>query len=62
MRCQGHAARTRTKVKPLYISPGHRISIETAIGYAQKTLTWYRLPEPTHLADKFSKNPNLAII
>jgi deoxyribonuclease V len=53
--------RSRTKVKPLYISPGHRISIETAIDYVQKTLTRYRLPEPTRLADKLSKNPHLAI-
>lgn len=57
----GAVLRSRTKVKPLYISPGHRISIETAIDYVQKTLTRYRLPEPTRLADKLSKNPYLAI-
>jgi deoxyribonuclease V len=57
----GAVLRSRTKVKPLYISPGHRISIETAIDYVQKTLTRYRLPEPTRLADKLSKNPHLAI-
>ena len=57
----GAVLRSRTKVKPLYISPGHRISIETAMDYVQKTLTRYRLPEPTRLADKLSKNPNLAI-
>jgi deoxyribonuclease V len=57
----GAVLRSRTKVKPLYISPGHRISIETAMDYVQKTLTRYRLPEPTRLADKLSKNPHLAI-
>lgn len=57
----GAVLRSRTKVKPLYISPGHRISIETAMDYVQKTLTRYRLPEPTRLADKFSKNPHFAI-
>jgi deoxyribonuclease V len=58
----GAVLRSRTKVKPLYISPGHRISIETAIDYVQKTLTRYRLPEPTRLADKLSKNPDILLV
>lgn len=58
----GAVLRSRTKVKPLYISPGHRISLETAIYYVQKNLTRYRLPEPTRLADKLSKNPDILLV
>jgi deoxyribonuclease V len=41
----GAALRTRPKTKPLYISPGHRISLETAIAYVLHCTTKYRLPE-----------------
>ena len=51
----GAAFRSRIKVKPLYISLGHKISLETAIAYVQNCLSKYRLPEPTRLADKLSK-------
>lgn len=51
----GAAFRSRVNVKPLYISLGHKISLETAIAYVQNCLTKYRLPEPTRLADKLSK-------
>ncbi|MEB3311627.1 MAG: deoxyribonuclease V [Snowella sp.] len=51
----GAALRSRVNVKPLYISLGHKISLETAIAYVQNCLTKYRLPEPTRLADKLSK-------
>lgn len=46
---------SRDKVKPLFISPGHRVDIPTATALVQKCLTRYRLPEPTQLADKYSK-------
>jgi hypothetical protein len=39
-----------------------RISLETAIYYVQKNLTRYRLPEPTRLADKLSKNPDILLV
>ena len=46
----GVALRTRTGVKPLYISTGHRISLENAIYWVLQCCRGYRLPEPTRLA------------
>lgn len=54
----GIVLRSREKVKPLFISPGHKISHESAIAFVLKCLTRYRLPEPTRLADKLSKIGN----
>lgn len=50
----GVVLRTRTKVKPLYISSGHRISLPTAIDYVLRCTTKYRLPETTRIADKLA--------
>lgn len=47
----GAVLRTRKGVKPLYISPGHRISLPTAIHYVMACVTRYRLPETTRWAD-----------
>lgn len=47
----GAVLRTRVGVKPLYISPGHRISLATAIDYVMACVTRYRLPETTRWAD-----------
>ncbi|MDB9315692.1 deoxyribonuclease V [Spirulina sp. CS-785/01] len=47
----GVVLRSRTNVKPLYISPGHKISLPTAINYVLRCTTKYKLPETTRLAD-----------
>ncbi len=52
----GTVLRSRTGVKPLYISPGHRISLETAVRYVLTCCIKYRLPEPTRLADKVASD------
>lgn len=44
------ALRTKARSKPLYISPGHRMDLPTAVGYVQACLRGYRLPEPTRQA------------
>ncbi len=51
----GAALRTRPGCKPLYVSLGHRISLETAIATVMRCTTRYRLPETTRAADKLSK-------
>ena len=48
--------RTRIRVKPVYVSIGHRVSLEAAIDYVMRCTTRYRLPEPTRLADKLSRS------
>lgn len=52
----GAALRTRTHVKPMIISIGHRISLETSLRYVLACGKGYRLPEPTRQADKLSKD------
>lgn len=46
----GAALRTRPSTKPLFISLGHRISLETALRYVMDCTTRYRLPETTRWA------------
>ncbi|MBD6616939.1 deoxyribonuclease V [Komarekiella sp. 'clone 1'] len=50
----GAVLRTRTGVKPLYISSGHRVSLSTAIDYVLRCTPKYRLPETTRVADKLA--------
>ncbi len=51
----GTVLRSRDHTKPLFISPGHRVDIKTSVALTLQCLTRYRLPEPTRMADKFSK-------
>ena len=46
----GVALRTKLGVKPIYVSIGHRVDLETAIYWVMKCCRGYRLPEPTRLA------------
>ena len=39
-------------VNPLYVSPGHRVSAESAVDFVEATCTGYKLPAPTRLADQ----------
>ncbi len=43
----GMVVRTRTRVKPVYVSPGHRVDLPTAVDYVLACCTRYRLPETT---------------
>jgi deoxyribonuclease V len=49
----GAVVRTRTRVRPLYVSPGHLIGIPAATRWVLELCRGYRLPEPTRLADQF---------
>jgi len=46
----GVALRTKLRVKPVYVSIGHKISLELAIYWVLECCRGYRLPEPTRLA------------
>ena len=50
----GAVLRSRRGVRPLYISIGHRVSLETAIDYVMACTPRYRLPETTRLADRLA--------
>jgi len=42
---------TREAKRPIYISIGHRIGLETAIWAVMQCIDRYRIPEPTRQAD-----------
>jgi deoxyribonuclease V len=46
----GAAVRTRKGTKPVYISVGHKIDLNTAINTILKCCQGYRLPEPIRIA------------
>lgn len=40
-------------INPLYVSPGHRVSAETAVDAVERHCTDHKLPEPVHRADRY---------
>jgi deoxyribonuclease V len=51
----GACVRTRTDVKPVYVSAGHRINLATAIRHTLDICPRYRLPETTRQADRLAR-------
>lgn len=47
----GAVLRTRARVKPVFVSVGHRVSLEFAIRIVMACTDGFRLPRPTRLAD-----------
>ena len=50
----GALVRTRDRVKPVYVSPGHRIDMEGAIHQVLACTRRYRLPEPIRWAHRLA--------
>jgi len=50
----GAVLRSRTGTKPLFISAGHRIGLESAIHYVMACTPKYRLPETTRQAHRLA--------
>jgi deoxyribonuclease V len=50
----GSVVRTRTGVKPLYVSAGHRIGLRAARRFTLSFCRKYRLPEPLRMAHRES--------
>ncbi len=46
----GQVVRTKNKVKPLFISPGHRIDLDSSVRLTLEMRRGYRLPESTRQA------------
>lgn len=51
----GHVLRTQENIKPVYVSVGHRIDIDTASEWILKLSPKYRLPETTRMSDQLVK-------
>jgi deoxyribonuclease V len=55
----GCVLRSRDRIKPLYISPGHRISVKSAAAIVLACCDKYRLPEPIRAAHLASNQQRL---
>ncbi|MBI2657231.1 endonuclease V [Candidatus Woesearchaeota archaeon] len=46
---------SRQHSKPIYVSPGHKISLKTSVEIAKECIRFpHKLPEPLHLAHKYA--------
>ena len=52
--CIGKVLRSRESVRPIYVSIGHRISLDRAVTIVRACSPRYRLPEPIRLADQLA--------
>ncbi len=52
----GAVVRSRAGVRPIYVSVGHRVGLDTAVALTLRCVTRYRLPEPTRLADHLASH------
>ncbi|RJO79933.1 endonuclease V [Nocardia panacis] len=52
----GRALRTRTAVKPVFVSVGHRIDLDTACAQVLALTSKYRVPETTRRADRLCRD------
>ncbi|MFI5663070.1 endonuclease V [Streptomyces sp. NPDC051684] len=52
----GRALRTQDGVKPVYVSVGHRVSLDNACAHALSLTPKYRVPETTRRADRLCRD------
>lgn len=50
----GMVLRTRSAVRPVFVSPGHRVHLDTAVELVLAAAPRYRLPEPIRAADRLA--------
>jgi deoxyribonuclease V len=58
----GAAVRTRDGVRPVYVSQGNRMSLETAIRMTLAVSDGFRIPRPTRDADRFASEVKRKIV
>jgi deoxyribonuclease V len=49
----GIVLRTRDNVKPIFVTQGHRVSLESAVRLVSQCLDGFRIPKPTREADHY---------
>ena len=52
----GAVVRSRQGVKPIFISPGHRISLASSVDWAMRCVSRYKLPETTRYAHNLASH------
>ena len=55
----GVALRTRDRTNPVYVSIGHRITLNDAVKLTLACCPKYKIPEPTRLAHKLSRDEDV---
>ena len=55
----GAVVRTRTGVRPIYVSPGNNIDLESSVRWAVACSPRYRIPVPTRLAHRAAAGESL---
>lgn len=53
----GAVLRTRAGVKPLFVSVGHRVGLDSAVAWVMACTRRYRLPETTRQAHRLASGP-----
>lgn len=53
----GRVVRTKARTKPIFVSIGYRITLPLAVEVVLRCVRGYRLPEPTRIADRLTKQP-----
>ncbi len=51
----GAVLRTREATRPLFVSVGHRVDLESAVDWVLRATPRYRLPEPLRISDRLSR-------
>jgi deoxyribonuclease V len=57
----GAVVRTRENVRPVYVSIGHRVTLQDAIAVSLGCSPRYRLPEPLRIAHTMAKSGHLPV-
>ncbi len=52
----GVVLRTRDRVKPIYVTVGHRVSLDTAVDLVAQCVDGFRIPKPIREADRYVRN------
>jgi deoxyribonuclease V len=52
----GVVLRTRDHVRPIYVTTGHRVSLDTAVGLVNQCVDGFRIPKPTREADHYVRD------
>lgn len=56
----GVVLRTRDNVRPIYVTVGHRVSLDSAVNLVRRCLDGYRIPKPTREADHYVRELRVA--